>query len=232
VPELGPSLGKLVTGTGRTPGGFSLTGIRHHLVTKMIETAGEARRLAANDERSAAIFAVSPVFWLTAWEETINAVATMVLEQVTGQINREADRVGMPPEVRERFLPGASERRTLGARLGSAGAGLVRVLDDLERRGAAALAATALERSSMDAWHDALRAAGRRLEEAWLLLEDRVEMELAKWNPVIEQVGRWRKPLTPVLITGVVLLALAIWLGLTLGGFIPAPAFIRPLLVQ
>jgi hypothetical protein len=232
VPELGPSLGKLVTGTGRSPGGLSLTGIRYHLVTKMIETAGEARRLAANEERSAAIFAVSPVFWLTAWEETINAVAAMVLEQVGSQINREADRVGMPQEVRQRFLPGASERRTLSARLGSAGAGLVRVLDDLERRGASALAATALERSLVDAWHDALRAAGRRLEEAWLLLEDRVETELARWNPIIAQVSNWRKPLTPVLIIGGALLILAIWLGLTLGGFIPAPDFFDPLLIK
>ena len=94
------------------------------------------------------------------------------------------------------------------------------------------LAATTLERSLVDAWHDALRAAGRRLEEAWLLLEDRVETELARWNPVIEQVGRWRKPLTPVLVVSTVLLAVAVWLGLTLGGFIPAPAVFRPLLIK
>jgi hypothetical protein len=232
VPELGPSLGKLVTGTGRDPEGLSLTASRYQLVTKMIETAGEARRLAANEERSAAIFAVSPVFWLTAWEETVNAVAGLILGRVTARINRAADRVDMPPDVRQKFLPSPSERRALAARLGSAGTGLVRVLDELERRGAAALSATALERPALEAWHDALRAAARRLEDAWLLLEDRVEMEVARWDPVLKQVARWRKPLTPVLIVGAAGLVLALWLGLTVGGFIPAPAVMRPLFNQ
>ena len=230
VPELGPTLGKLVTGTGRDPGGLSLTPIRYQLVTKMIETAGEARRLAANDERSAAIFAVSSIVWLTVWEEAVSAVSGMLLERVAARITGEADRVGMPPRRREPFLPGPSERRALSARLGSAGTGLVPVLDELERRGAGALVATALERPTLDAWHDALRAAARRLEEAWLLLEDRVETETARWDPVILEVSRWRKPLTPVLLVGVAALGVAVWLGLTVGGFIPAPALMHPLL--
>ena len=225
-------LGKLVTGTGREPGGLSLTAIRYQLVTRMLETAGEARRLGANEERSAAIFAVSPVLWMTAWEETVQSVAGLVLERVTTEINREADRVRMPQQLRARFLPSPSERRALAARLGSAGTGLVPVLDELERRGGQALSATALERDSIDGWHEALRMAGRRLEEAWLLLEDRVETEIGRWAPTIQQVHRWRKSLTPVLIVGTVLLALAVWLGLAMGGFISAPAALRPLLIR
>lgn len=232
VPELGPSLGKLVTGTGREPGGLPLTAIRYQLVTRMLETAGEARRLGANEERSAAIFAVSPVLWLTAWEETVQAVAGLLIERVTSEVNREADRVRMPQPLRARYLPGAGERRALAARLGSAGTGLVPVLDELERRGAEALSATALERDSIDGWHEALRMAGRRLEEAWLSLEDRVETEAGRWAPTIQQVRRWRRPLTPVLVVGGLLLVLAVWLGLTVGGFIPAPAALRPLLIR
>ena len=94
------------------------------------------------------------------------------------------------------------------------------------------MSATALERDSIDAWHEALRMAGRRLEEAWLLLEDRVETEIGRWSPAIQQVHRWRKSLTPVLVVGSLLLALAIWAGLTVGGFIPAPAALRPLLIR
>jgi hypothetical protein len=230
VPELGPSLGKLVTGTGRDPGGLSLDGIRYQLVTRMIETAGEARRLAGNEERAPAIFAVSRVLWLTAWEETVTAVAGMLLERVTAEINREADRVSMPPKVRERFFPTASDRRSLTARLGSAGSGLVPVLDELDRRGEAALSATALDRPVLDEWHDALRMAARRLENAWMLLEERTETEVNRWKPVVEQVARWRKPLAPVIIVTVVALAAAAWLGLALGGFIPAPDFLHPLI--
>ncbi|MBI4503878.1 MAG: hypothetical protein HY700_22285 [Gemmatimonadetes bacterium] len=232
VPELGPSLGKLVTGTGRDPGGLSLASIRYQLVTKMIESAGEARRLAGNDERSAAIFALSPVFWLTAWEETVNAVAAALIERVSGSITCEAEVVRMPARLRAKLLPSATERRALTARLGSAGAGLVPALDELERRGAAALTATAMERAALEAWHDALRTAARRLEAAWLALEDRAELELARWDPVIQRAAKWRKSLTPVWIASVAALAVAAWLGLTLGGFIPAPAVMQPLLRQ
>ena len=91
VPELGPSLGKLVTGSGRDPGSLGLDAIRFQLVTRMIESAGEARRLAGSEERSAAIFALSPVFWLTAWEETVNAVAGALTDRVSSRINQEAD---------------------------------------------------------------------------------------------------------------------------------------------
>jgi hypothetical protein len=196
----------------------------------MIETAGEARRLAGNDERAAAIFAVSRVLWLTAWEETVSAVTRMVVQQVTADIDREADRVSMPPKVREKCYPTASERRSLAARLGSAGTGLVPVLDELDRRGEAALAATALDRPALEEWHDALRMAARRLENAWLLLEDRTETEVSRWKPVVEQVARWRKPVLPVLIVTGLALAAATWLGLALGGFIPAPAFLQPLI--
>jgi hypothetical protein len=162
----------------------------------------------------------------------VNAVATLILDRVTAQIHREADRMDMPATVRQKFLPVPSDRRALAARLGSAGAGLVRVLDDLEQRGAAALSATALERPDLEAWQDALRAAARRLEDSWLLLEDRVEMEVVRWEPVVKQVSHWRKPLTPVLIVGAAGLLLAVWLGLTAGGFIAAPAIMRPLFSQ
>ena len=230
VPELGASLGKLVTGTGRDPGGLSLTSIRYQLVTRILEAGGEARRLGATEERSAAIFAVSPVFWLNAWEGSVNAVGAMVLELVSRKIMTEAARVRMPESKVARFLPSPTERRALTARLGSAGTGLVAVLDDLERKGAAALVATALERPVLEAWEDALRTAGRRLEDAWLLLEDRVETELARWNPIVREVSRWRRSLAPVLITGGVLLVVAVWLGLAVGGYIPAPEFLRQLL--
>jgi hypothetical protein len=232
IPELGPSLGKLVTGTGRDPGGLSLTGIRYHMVTKMLESAGEARRLAGNEERSAAIFAVSPVVWLTAWEETVGAVSALLLERVITRITAEADAVRMPPKIRAKFLPTAAERRALAARLGSAGTGLVPVLDELGRRGSGALSASALERTTLDGWHEALRMAARRLEEAWLLLEDRVETETTRWEPIFTRVSRWRRPLTPVLLTGAALLAIAVWLGLMAGGFIPAPGFMQPLVTR
>jgi len=229
IPELGPSFGKLVTGTGREPGGLDLSAVRHQLVSKLFDHAGEARRLAANDERAAAIAALARANWLAAWEEAVAAVADMVWASGNARLIREADSVTMPPALRELVFPGTGERRALSSRLGSAGAGMVRALDDLERYGAAAFDATSLERPDMDAWLNALRTAARRLEAAWLLLEDRVEGELGRFDAVLERVARWRKPWWPVLVTGGAALALAVWLGLVLGGYLPAPGFLAPL---
>jgi hypothetical protein len=106
---------------------------------------------------------------------------------------------------------------------------MVRALDDLERYGAAALDATSLERTDMDAWLNALRTAARRLEASWLLLEDRVEGELGRFDAVLDRVARWRKPWLPVLLTGGAALGLAVWLGLVLGGYLPAPGFLASL---
>ena len=229
IPELGPSLGKLVTGTGRNPGGLDLATVRHQLVTRLFDHAGEARRLAANGERAPAIAALARANWLGAWEEAVAALADAAWKSVQVRLAREADAVSMPPKARERRFPGATERRALVARLGSAGAGLVRALDDLEGRSSAALEATALERMDMDAWQNALRTAARRLEDAWITLEDRVGSELARFDTAVARVGSWRKPLWPVWVAGAVALLLAVWLGLVMGGFLPAPRLLQPL---
>lgn len=229
IPELGPSFGKLVTGTGRTPGGLDLSAARHQLVTRMFDHAGEARRLAANGERAAAISGLARASWLGAWEEAVAGVADAVWNSVDLRLTRGADAVAMPPERRNVMFPGAGEKRALVVRLGSAGAGLVRALDDLERRGNAALEATSLERTDMDAWLGALATAARRLEAGWIELEDRVEGELAQFDALITRVAAWRKPLWPVWVSGIVALGLAVWLGLVLGGYVPAPGFLKPM---
>lgn len=229
IPELGPSFGKLVTGTGRAPGGLDLSATRHQLVTRLFDHAGEARRLAANGERAPAISALARASWLAAWEEAVAGIADAVWTSVDQRLTREADAVAMPPARRDVLFPGADEKRALIVRLGSAGAGLVRALDDLERRGTAALDATSLERPDMDAWLDALRTAARRLEAAWMEIEDRVEGELAHFDALVERVAGWRKPLWPVWVTGGAALIIAVWLGLVLGGFLPAPGFLQPL---
>jgi hypothetical protein len=231
VPELGPSLGKLIAGSGRETT-VSLDQVRHDLATTMMERAGEARRLAANEERSTAIFALSPVFWLTAWEETVNRVTFLVLTEIRDKITREARVAGIPKKMQATFFPPATEGRALTARLRSAGAGLVPALDELERRGADALAATSAGPEALERWYEALRIAARRLEAAWLGLEDRVTPELERWQPVVARVGRWKRPVLPELMLGGILLALALWLGLAFGGFVPAPHFLERLLIR
>ena len=227
IPELGPSLGKIVTGTGRDPGGLGLDAIRYRLTTRLFEAAGEARRLASRDERQAAVATVGRTMWLEAWEEAVAGVAELLLARIAGRLDAEARAVRMPKRRRQRLQLDPAQQGALAARLGSAGAGLVAALDLLEERAAPALGATALERETVDAWQEALATAARRLEAAWLELEEAIESEWRHWERVADAVARWRKPLWPVLIVGCIVIVGAAWLGLVMGGYIAAPVWLQ-----
>jgi hypothetical protein len=226
VPELGPSLGKLVSGAGRAPSALRLDECRHRLVTRIIEHAGEARRLSANEERAPAVAALGRDVWLAAWDELVGAVAKALAVSVNTRLEAEARAVRMPRRLRRRVLLDETERRALAARLGSSGAVLIPALDAVNRLGAAALSATPMERDAMTAWQEALKTAARRLEAAWLALEDAVEAEQARWGEVADRVATWRKPMWPVLVVGLLALLLAGWLGLAFGGYLPAPQWL------
>lgn len=229
IPELGPHLGKVITGTGREPGGLSLDGIRYRLATRVIDAAGEARRLAQRDERRAAVAALGRELWIEAWEEAVKSVGALLADRATEWIEQEARVVRMPRRLRRRRLPTADDRRALTARLGAAGAVMVRAVEAIETTAVNAVQATALERGEMDAWRDALCAAARRLDEAWLRLEEAVVEESARWEHRALLVTSWRKPLWPVVVVGIPALAAAAWLGLIFGGYLAAPAWLSDL---
>jgi hypothetical protein len=75
-------------------------------------------------------------------------------------------------------------------------------------------------------WQDALRTAARRLEVAWLALESAVAEEERRWETEIDAIGGWRPPLWPLLVVWVPFAAAVVWLGLVLGGYLPAPAWL------
>lgn len=226
IPELGPSLGKLVIGTGRTPGAVRLDDIRYRLVTRVIEAAGEARRLSANEERGPAVAVLGRDAWLAAWDEAVGALATTLVDRFDAQLQAEARAVRMPRRLRRRVALDHGERRSVAARLGSSGAILIPALDAVERCGETALAATALERDAVTAWQESLKTAARKLEAAWLALEDAVEAETARWAEVTDRVAQWRKPLWPLWVLGALAVVLAGWVGLMFGGYLPAPEWL------
>jgi hypothetical protein len=227
VPELGPSLGKVLTGTGRAHDALPLDRLRIQLVSRLVEAAGEARRLSAAGERDAAIMALDGQVWLDAWEETIGAIARVLVERVNARLDAEANAARMPRRLRRKVVLDAVEVRGVTGRLGAAGAGLVPALDELNARGERLRGATGVERDALDDWQGALLTAARRLEAGWLALEEGIDTEIARWNAVAQSVARWHRPLWPVLVVGVPALALAGWLGLVLGGYLSAPAWLR-----
>jgi hypothetical protein len=229
VPELGPYLGKVVSGTGREPGGLRLDGVRVRLAGRVFEAAGEARRLAARDRRDAAVAAIGRTRWLEAWEEAVGGAATLLLDRSQAHLGAEMRAVRLPARLRRRLVPSAEDRAALSARLGAAGAVLIPSLDEIERTQSAALAATGLERQAVAAWQDALCAAGRRLEAAWLALEDAVEQEAAHWQRVAADVRAWRPSLWPMVLGATVVTGGAVWLGLVMGGYLAAPRWLQAL---
>ncbi len=226
IPEIGPSLGKLVVGAPGGPAGAALNVARYQLVTKMIESAGEARRLATNGERAAALSSLGRTAWLEAWEEAVGVVSGSLVQRINEALGVQAHAARVTRRHARRYLLGESESRELTARLGSAGACLVSALDELDRHAAAALNASGLQRDALESWQRSLLTSARRLESAWLLLHDAVTAELARGEQLRQALSRWRKPIWPVVAIGIPCIAMAVWSGLVFGGYVPAPAWL------
>lgn len=225
VPELGPSLGKLISGTPSDAGEFPLAAVRLQLVSRVFEQAGEARRLATDDQWAAGLEALGRAAWLGAWEEAVAATTDRFLGRVDRQLDAEARAVHMPARLRARLRPTDHDRRQLIARLGSTGAGLVHALDEVERTGQVLRGAVVLDQGGVTEWQEATLTAARRLEAAWLALEETLAGEVARARHVAAAVSRWRPSWWPVVLVGGAALALALWLGAILGGYLDAPGW-------
>ena len=101
------------------------------------------------------------------------------------------------------------------------------VLDQIEAEGVTLQEATRSERAALESWQRAQTAAARSLEAAWLELEERVEQEFVTWRAVADEIARWRKPLWPVVVTGIIGLLGAVWGGALIGGFVAPPEWLR-----
>ncbi len=222
VPELGPSLGRLgepPAEGGEGPLGARLDDIRLRLVTGVFELAGTGRSLAASGDSGAAMGSLSRGALLGLWEKAVAAAAERIASTVNGRLRAAGEESRYPARRLAELLLTPDDTRAIGARLGSGGAGFVAALDALEQVGRPA--------AEPRAWRDALTAAARRLEAAWLGLEERAEAEQRHWKVEVDRVHAWRRPTWPLWLVTLLALAAASWLGLVLGGYIPAPAPLR-----
>ena len=226
VPELAPSLGRLLVPRRLEPPWVPLDDVREELATGVLELGGEARAAAVREERERVLDAVSRRAWLGAWERAVRRAGERVSAAVDAELEHAARRVRMPRLLRRGRLLSPSEQRAIAARLASGGEGLIAALDALDAAAAQARDASVLGKAAHAEWQEALRTAARRLEAAWLSLEAGVADEQRRWAGEVEAVARWRPPLWPVLALGVPLAAALIWVGLVLGGYLPAPAWL------
>lgn len=228
VPELGPSLGRLVAPAGLAgPGArwVPLDDVRLGLVTALFELAGAAREFGVADDPTAAVSSLSRKAWLDVWERSLAAAGDRVAVALDARLASAAAEARLPAKRRPAVLLTGEERRAIRARLGAGAADFVAALDALE---VAARGVTA-RGAGLDGWRAAVLAAARRLESAWSSLESAAAAEEARWRDTVEQVRRWRRPVWPLWTITALVAALALYLGLVLGGYLPLPPVLEPL---
>lgn len=144
--------------------------------------------------------------WLAAWQEANTAAVSRTLS-VMGEMVAAAGRRSRAPErVVARARPDPDDRRMIQARLDSAGIPLEE-----------AVAAT-----------PSLPRLGGALEESWLELERQVARVMEEWRPRARALEAWRRPVAPLWVATAALAGLALVLGLMVGGYLPAPAWLQP----
>ena len=216
LPELGPLLGRLIEAPADpSPAEAALDGARVQMLTTLFEHAGSARELLAHGNGSGARSALGRTAWLGVWERAVADVGAGVTAEATWRIREAAGLSRFPARRLAALLPGAEERRVLAARLSAAGIGLEEAVLQLE--------------DASIPWSDALRRIAGELEAAWEQLATTARQDLAIWEQRAAEIRRWKRPWTPLLATGFLLLGLTTWLGLVLGGYLPVPVWLRPL---
>jgi len=231
VPELGPSLGRLVDPPPASPGALRvpLDDIRLALVSGIFDLAGASRSFASSGDRQGAVTSLGRVAWLQHWEKAVATAAARIAGEANAALRHAAEESRFP-ERRLRILVLSDEDvRAIGARLGSGGGPFVAALDALEQAGNATGAGRKDAGDATAAWQAALGAAARRLESAWLALEQSAAVEQTRLAGEIEQVRAWHRPTWPVWLITAVVVACAGYLGLVLGGYLPVPPPLRGL---
>lgn len=231
VPELGPSLGRLsdppAGQTERGPLDIVLDDIRLDLVTGIFDRAGAARSFAATGDRHSAVASLGRVAWLDLWERAVGAAANRLADAVNAQLTAAAAESRLSAGKLAAVLLTPEDVRAIGSRLGSGGATFVSALDALEQTVPAAAASGLRGRLGQEEWQRALAATARRLESSWLALIGAVKREQERWKSEIERVRAWHRPLWPLWLATGVVLAVATYLGLLLGGYLTVPTVLR-----
>jgi hypothetical protein len=223
VPELGPQLGRLTDPAPAVAGplGVQLDDIRLKLVTAVFELAGAGRAFAAAGDPVGAASSLNRVAWLTLWEKAVAASAERVTATVNARLEEAAAESRYPRRKLRKIALTPADTRAVAARLGGGGAPFVAALDELEQAAYGISTPGGRERGAAATWRAALTAAARRLEAAWIALEEAADREQHRWQADVRRVHAWRLPRWPLwIITGLVLGG-AVYLGLVLGGYVP-----------
>jgi hypothetical protein len=225
VPELGPSLGRLVDPPAAARGALrvSLEDIRLGLVTGVFDLAAAGRSFAAGGDHESAVASLGRVAWLGLWEHAVETAASRIASEANAGLRLAAEESRFPRRRLERLALTDDDARAIGARIGSGGGQFVAALDQLELAVHTTGSTRGRGAAGAQAWQSALAAAARRLESAWLALEGAALREQERWAREIARVRAWRRPAWPLWLLTAVVAGAATYLGLVLGGYLPVP---------
>jgi hypothetical protein len=224
VPELGPSLGGLTDPPlpgPRSPLGVSYDDIRLELVTGIFDLAGAGRGFAAAGDRDGVMASLGRVEWMRLWEHAVGTAAARIGEAANARLRQAAGESRFPARRLRAMLLTPIDVRATAARLGSGGAPFVAALDALEETVHTSSGTRPGDR--LDEWRNALEAAARRLESAWMALLTVANFEEQHWRSEAERVRGWRRPMWPVWLVSTIVVAAVGYVGLVLGGYLPVP---------
>ncbi len=213
LPEIGPYLGRLGDATRRFDDPHvGLDEVRLATVSELFERAHAARGFLLIGDLAGARAALDRIEWLGVWRSAASKVADLTIASIGARIERAQRLSGCPNRLASRRLPGPEDREVLGAKLEAAGI-------PLERQVARGF-------PSDDRWPEAVRQSAVALEDSWEQLEVVVREALRAAEPDVDAIARWRPSPLPWQIGFGILAAIAGWLGLTLGGFLPLPGWL------
>jgi hypothetical protein len=230
VPELGPSLGRLTDPAhpaAAGPLGVRLDDIRLKLVTGVFELAGAGRSFAAAGDPVGAAASLSRVAWLGLWEQAVAASAERVTATVNARLEEAAAESRYPRRKLREIALTPADNRAIAARLGGGGAPFVAALDELEQAAHGISARAGRQRAVAATWRAALTTAARRLEAAWLALEEAAAREQLRWQTDVQRVHAWRLPRWPLWLLTALVLGATIYVGLVLGGYVRVPPMLE-----
>jgi hypothetical protein len=207
VPELGVLLGRLASPVPRGPAVLPLDEIRFDLLGALYARAGLARREIAAGHPDAARHHLSREAWIAAWREASGHAAARLVETIDRQFANAAAESRMPGRTLAQRTPSDEDRAVIRNRAAAAGIPLEEIPPPEQ----------AFE------WAAGLLRAAMALDESWERLERVIEEELAACQGEVKRVRQWRRPMVPLWIGTALAVALALWLGLSLGGYVPAP---------
>ncbi len=229
LPELGPWLGRLCN--AEAPNGVRhfvpLDDVRLALATGVLDLAGAARGFSAEDH-AAIVGSLHARNWRQLWEKALGDASLRTAAAINAGFAAAAAYSRFPKRRLARLQVSDAELAAMRARFGAGAIPYERALEHLEDLAGGAGSSGRGSEAAFARWSDGLAAAARQLESAWMALEEASDREGARWQPEIEKVRYWQRPRWPLWLLTASVAAVATWLGLILGGFVPVPPWLLP----